>query len=141
MWSTIRESKVPPRRAMAERPRPKKIPTESADQIKVVNRVRHFYPDTVVFAIPNGGGRTPMEATKLKEEGVMAGVCDLMVLEARGGWFGLFIEMKRREGGRVSDEQREFMEKARERGYKCVVGVGAEDAWAKFERYMEQPLT
>lgn len=120
---------------------PKRVPTESADQIKVVSRVRHFYPDVLVFAIPNGGGRSPMEATKLKEEGVLAGVSDLMVLEARGGWHGLFIEMKRVTGGRVSEEQRSFMAKARERGYKCVVGVGAEDAWAKLEAYMALPPT
>lgn len=119
----------------------RRVPKESSEQIKVVNRVRHFYPDVLIFAIPNGGGRTPMEATRLKEEGVLAGVCDLMVLEARGGWFGLFIEMKRLTGGRVSDEQADFMAKARERGFKCVVGVGAEDAWAKFERYMAQEPT
>lgn len=113
-----------------------KVKTESSHQIRLVGRIRHFYPDVVVFAIPNGGGRTYMEATKLKEEGVLPGVSDLMVLEARGGWFGLFIEMKREVGGNVSEQQRDFMKTARERGYKCVVGVGCEDAWAKFEKYM-----
>ena len=119
----------------------RKVPTESADQIKVVNRIRHFYPNVIVFAIPNGGGRSPMEATKLKEEGVLAGVADLMVAEARGGWFGLFIEMKRLVGGSLSDAQIKFKRDMIDRGYKVVVGVGAEDAWLKFEAYMRKDPT
>lgn len=114
----------------------KKPKSESSEQIRLVGRIRHFYPDTVVFAIPNGGGRSPMEATRLKEEGVLSGVSDLFIMEARDGWFGLFIEMKRREGGSVSDEQRRFMKKAKSLGYKCIVAHGCEEGWKAFEEYM-----
>lgn len=117
------------------------VKTESSEQIRLVGRIRHFYPDVIVFSVPNGGGRSYMEATKLREEGVLAGVCDLVVLEARGGWFGLFIEMKRTSGGKVSEEQTQFMGRARERGYKCVVAHGCEEGWAAFEKYMARDET
>lgn len=122
---------------------PRRAPpkTESSEQIRFVGRVRHFYPDVVIFAVPNGGGRSPMEATKLKEEGVLAGVSDLVVLEARDGYFGLFIEMKRTKGGTVSPEQDAFMKKARARGYKAIVAEGCDEAWRQLESYMAKSET
>ena len=118
-----------------------KVPTESAEQIKVVNRVRHFYPGVLIYAVPNGGGRSAQEATRLKEEGVLAGVPDLFVAEARGGYFGLYVEMKRRTGGRTSDEQDDVMGTLSERGYKAVVCLGADEAWEVVKSYMSRQET
>ena len=39
------------------------------------------YPDVVIFAIPNGGSRNPIEAAKLKATGTLAGVADLFVMK------------------------------------------------------------
>lgn len=114
----------------------KKVPTESAEQIRLVARVRQFYPDVVVFAIPNGGGRSVMEATKLKEEGVLAGVPDLFVAEPRGEFHGLFIEMKRLKGGSVSDKQKKIHAELSALGYMVAVCEGARVAWEVFETYM-----
>ena len=114
---------------------------ESPEQIKFVARVRSFYPDVLIFAVPNGGKRSPMEATRLKEEGVLPGASDLVILEARGGYFGLLVEMKRPDGGSVSEEQQDFMYSARDKGYKAVVCHGTEEAWRAFEKYMRLELT
>lgn len=114
--------------------------TESAEQIKFVGRVRAFWPDTVVFAIPNGGNRGKMEATKLKEEGVLAGVSDLFVAEPRDEWHGLFIEMKRVSGGATSDRQEWFIQEMRIRGYRAEVAHGADEAWRIFLEYMGYDL-
>lgn len=118
-----------------------KIPTESAEQIKFVNRVRHFYPGLVIFAIPNGGGRSPMEATRLKEEGVLAGVPDLMIPLPcfQGDTFtsGFFIEMKRQSGGYISKEQDDMLVWLRAAGYHAFVAYGCTPAWEKFEQFME----
>lgn len=111
-------------------------PTESAEQIKFVGRVRHFYPDVLIFSVPNGGGRSAMEATKLKEEGVLSGVPDLVVAKRRGNWAGLYIEMKRRSGGVVSDNQREVLSQLVRGGYAACVAKGADEAWTIFETYM-----
>lgn len=111
--------------------------SESAEQIKFVGRVRHFYPDVVIFSIPNGGWRRGQEATKLKEEGTLAGASDLVVAEARGGWFGLFVEMKRADPSiEPSDVQAQFIDDVRARGYRAEVAHGCEAAWTLFQEYM-----
>jgi hypothetical protein len=82
----------------------------------------------MIFAIPNGGARNKATGGILKAEGVLAGVPDLFVPAWR-----LFIEMKRRKNGRVSDEQKHVMEKLKEAGYSCIVCHGAEDAIHQLE--------
>lgn len=53
------------------------------------------YPElALLYAIPNGGQRHAAVASKLKAEGVKPGVLDLNLPVARGGFLGLWIEMK-----------------------------------------------
>lgn len=73
---------------------------EHSEQVTFVNWFRATFPDVLIFAIPNGGHRAMAEGKRLKAEGVVAGVPDLFV----PAW-GLWIEMKRVIGGRVSPEQ------------------------------------
>ena len=48
----------------------------------------------LLFHVPNGGARGKAEAARMKRQGVKAGVPDLMLPVARGGYHGLFLEMK-----------------------------------------------
>lgn len=80
-----------------------------------------------LFAIPNGARVTIGLAVKLKKEGLKKGVCDLFLPVPRNGWHGLFIEMKA-EKGVLSAEQKEFIEFAKEQGYKAVVCHGHVEA-------------
>lgn len=91
------------------------LASESKHQIALVKWFHLTYPDDVIFAIPNGGYRTPQEAARLKAEGVLAGVCDIFIPSMK-----LFIEMKT-EKGIVSTSQRDFMHKMRSVGYRCEV--------------------
>jgi len=52
---------------------------EDALQASVVAALR-LNPDLRVLAIPNGGKRNIMEASRLKSQGVLAGASDLMVV-------------------------------------------------------------
>jgi len=97
--------------------------------------VRQYPELSLLFAIPNGGARDVRVARKLKAEGVKAGVPDLFLPVGRGGWHGLFVEMKtparkpKRNGkGGVSDEQAAFGEKVQEQGYGWCVCYGWEGA-------------
>lgn len=119
----------------------KREPLESTEQAAFVARVKSYYPDVVIFAIPNGGARRAKEAARMKGEGVLAGVCDLFVCEARGGFFGLFIEMKRTSSGRLSEEQRNFILNVETRGYCTAICHGREEAMAAFSEYMRLPKT
>lgn len=49
----------------------------------------------ILFAVPNGGIRHASTARRLKAQGVVAGVSDLILLTPRGGYGALCIEMKR----------------------------------------------
>ncbi len=89
----------------------------------------------LLYAIPNGGSRDTREAANLKRQGVKAGVPDLFLPVARGGKHGLYIEMKRREGGRVSDLQKEWIQKLTAQGYECHVCFGFDEAVAAIENY------
>ena len=111
-------------------------PSEHCEQTKLVGRIRSFYPQVLVFSVPNGGKRGKREAVRLKDEGVLAGIPDLVVAEPRGRFHGLYIEMKRRKGGRVTEEQRDKIRKLRRRGYKVLVGHGVDDVWPAVEAYL-----
>ena len=87
----------------------------------------------LMFAIPNGGERNKIVATRLKAEGVKSGVPDVCLPVARHGVHGLFIEMKRpkSEGmakGRASDTQSEWVTKLRAEGYGACVCEGWDKA-------------
>lgn len=56
------------------------------------------------YAIPNGGHRHVVVASKLKAEGVRKGVLDIHLPVPRGGAHGLWIEMKA-GAGRMTPEQ------------------------------------
>lgn len=47
-----------------------------------------------LFAVANGGGRSKAEAARLKAEGVVAGVSDLILLKRNREYGALLIEMK-----------------------------------------------
>lgn len=58
-----------------------------------------------LFSVPNGGTRHKLEAYKLKQEGLKAGVADLILLLAGG--ITVFIELKFGKNGQ-SAKQKEF---------------------------------
>ena len=58
-----------------------------------------------LFAVPNGGRRDAVTGAKLKAEGVVAGVSDLILLKSTHRFGALLIEMKTPKG-RQSEHQR-----------------------------------
>jgi len=90
----------------------------------------------LLYACPNGGLRGVITGRRLKEEGVKPGIPDLCLPVARGVWHGLYIELKRRKGGSVSDNQKWWIERLREQGYRATVCFGFDDARQTIEQYM-----
>lgn len=76
-----------------------------------------------IHAIPNGGSRGSTKddamriGSQLKAEGVKSGVSDIFVPIPAHGLHGLYIEMKRKDGGSLSDTQKAFGAFVREQGY------------------------
>jgi len=95
--------------------------TEHEIQVACVNYFRLRYPKGLIYAIPNGGHRNVIVASKLKAEGVLSGVPDLHIPIAKKGFHGLYIELKNGKAGKVSDNQKTIMEKLQSEGYRCEV--------------------
>ena len=97
--------------------------SESMEQILFVNWMRKTYPQHRIFHIPNGGARGAATALRLKNEGVIKGVPDLFIPSMM-----LWIEMKTAYGGKVSQEQKDWIEYLRNHGYTAEVANGCEAA-------------
>jgi hypothetical protein len=94
-------------------------------------------PKKMLFAVPNQGGKgREREGGQLKAMGLRAGVSDLFLAVPRGGYAGLFIEMKTPKG-RVSEEQKEFQAHAIAQGYWATVARGWDQARAEIESYLK----
>lgn len=129
---------------MTMRNRCEQIPTEHMEQRTVVEWARmqgrntSRYPGlALLFAIPNGGGRTTAEAGMLFAEGVLKGVPDLFLPVPIGPYGGLFIEMKRTKKAKVSKEQRNMIAALEAQGYAVEVCYGAEEAIEAIMRYYQ----
>lgn len=86
------------------------------------------YPELrLLHHIPNGGSRHPIEAARLKKQGVKAGMPDICLPVSRNGYNALYIELKRK-GGRVSERQQEMMMLLTEYGNMAIVCYGTEQA-------------
>ena len=116
------------------------VPTEDEEQIAVMQWAAYQmgrWPELQwLYHIPNGGKRGKIEAARFKAMGVKAGVPDLHLAVPRGGYHGLYIEMKRREYGRVSADQREWIDGLRETGYCGAVAYGCHEAEDVLEAYL-----
>jgi len=110
-----------------------RIPTEHEEQRELVRWFRQTYKGVRIFAIPNGGIRSPAAAGRLKAEGVSSGVPDLFI----PAW-KLWIEMKRTKGGAVSAEQKDWIKYLEEVGYCAKVCKGAEDAKGQISAFFNQ---
>lgn len=104
---------------------------EHVEQVAIFRWARlheRKYPELrLLYAVPNGGHRHPATAAKLKAEGVRAGVPDISLDVARGGYHGLRIEMKAGRN-KPTEAQEAFMALLREQGYCCRTAYGYDEA-------------
>ena len=115
---------------------------ESLLQRACVAWFRAQYPEhaLMLFAVPNGGGRSRIEAGIMKAEGVTAGVSDLILLEARGGYGALCIEMKTTEkSSRQRASQKAWQTAAERAGNRYEVVRTLEEFQFIVNLYMSLP--
>ena len=116
------------------------FPSEHHEQVSVFReaaiRAKADPRWSMLFAIPNGGKRNIVTAANMKAEGVRAGVPDMFLPVPVGQSCGMFIELKKRGGGKVTDAQRAFL-RALDPRYCAVVANGAQQAIDKIVAYLE----
>ena len=116
------------------------IPTEAQEQSWLFEWAEYAalkWPEVkLMFHVPNGGKRSAKEAARFKREGVKAGVPDIFLPAPRGTFHGLFLELKRQSGGRVSEAQREMLNALKAQGYCVAVCKGFHAAADTIEKYL-----
>jgi len=128
-----------------KRTRAKAVDREGLEQAALMKEISMRYPSAakLMFHVPNGGHRHKLVAMKLKEQGVKAGVPDLVLPMARGGYFGLYIEFKAKPpfDAAVSASQDAYLHGLNEQGYLAIVCRGHVDALEALRAYLLQPQT
>ena len=101
-------------------------------------RLKHPHLAARLFAVPNGGRRDGITGARLKEEGVLAGVADLVLLVPNANYHALLIEMKTPKG-RQSDSQRAWQRAvAGNDDYLYVVVRSLEEFIKVIEEYLQE---
>jgi len=146
-----RRSVLPPCSAARQAPRKRPVDWEGQEQAVVIRwllgekmrgtPVGQLYD--VTYHVPNGGARYAKTASDLKKQGAKAGVSDLVVMEARGGYFGLYLEFKATppKHATLQESQRDWLALAEARGYCAVLARGLEEAKAVLAWYADQAQT
>lgn len=113
--------------------------SESQIQQAVIREFAHRWPKIyasgALFAVPNQGRRGKANASRMKAEGMVAGVADLILLVPRGGYNGACVELKA-PGGKATKAQSEWLEARRKDGYYTMVAYGDTCAIQVFIDYL-----
>lgn len=96
-----------------------------------------YYPRLRVstFSIPNGGGRSLIEAVNLKRTGVLSGIPDVFMAIPNKTSCGAFIEFKA-SGNKVTKQQATMMEILQKNGYSCFVCCSLNEAREAVTKYL-----
>lgn len=98
------------------------------------------YPDVrLLYHIPNEGKRSKATGGRLIGMGLKKGVPDLCLPVPRGRYHGLYIEMKRADGGRATPEQKEWLHALNGQGYAVTLCHGWQAAAKEIEGYLKLP--
>lgn len=141
----------PPSRTASGKPRKRPTDWEGNEQAVVMRwlfgeskrktPVGELYDAT--FHVPNGGVRSQKTASAMKAQGVRAGVSDLVIRQARGGWHGLYLEFKATppRDADLAESQRVWLEGSEYEGYCAGLARGYEEAKALLREYASWPRT
>ena len=119
-------------------------PTEEQEQAAVIEwrdlMAVQFPALEDLIHIPNGGLRSKSEAVRFKRLGVRPGVSDLFLPEPVGKYHGLWVEMKRKKGGKLRPDQKDWIDRMNRKGYLAVRADGAEEACEVIYKYLTGAL-
>jgi hypothetical protein len=125
-------------------------PTEEELQLMVCDYVASLWPGVIFNSDLAGQHTGPAQAGKNTRMRSGAGFPDWFLAEPRGGYHGLFLELKR-EGTKLHKkdgswatphirQQAEVLTKLDEAGYQAWFGVGWDQCRAIVDEYMALPI-
>lgn len=114
--------------------------TEHEEAVALMQKVNAFeerWSCLKWFHHIDNGRATKAQAGRKKVEGTKKGVADYFLPAARGGYHGLYVELKA-IGGKLTKEQRAFLLAMMQQGYAAECCEGADAAWDVIRRYLEE---
>jgi hypothetical protein len=111
--------------------------TESNEQIAAMDWLRAQHPNIALHTLHIGNERKASYYAGyiMKRMGVLKGASDLFMAWPSGGFHGLFIEVKSKIG-RPSAEQKAFLQRMKEVGYRAEICYGAEEVISTMKEYI-----
>lgn len=108
---------------------------EVVHQVNSIAWVRHNHPEIFAWHVKNEGLKSIGTAMKDKQEGLVKGVSDILLVGPNG--FAA-IELKRatKAGTKIYKEQKEFLENVSERGGYAAICYGFEMFKLAIEDYL-----
>lgn len=99
-------------------------------------RLTHPRMRSMLFAIPNAARRSARNGAYMKDEGMLSGVSDLILLKSNRYYGALCIEMKKK-GGKQSPSQKEWQKEAEANGSKYVVCHSLDEFMKEINNYLK----
>lgn len=94
------------------------------------------YPELkLMYHVPNEGKRSAVTGSRLKQAGLKPGVPDIVLPVARGGYIGLYIELKYGKN-KATENQKTWLRDLREQYHLTAVCYGWEQAKELIENYL-----
>jgi hypothetical protein len=101
---------------------------ESAELAAVFDYVRLKGWDKFIWHTVNEGERNPRTGARLKRQGMLPGVSDIIIAKASRGFHAAFIELKSMQAngryGRATEKQKAFLKLMNDHGYFATVANG-----------------
>lgn len=113
---------------------------ESDEQIKAMEWLRQTHPLIALHTMHIGNERKASYymGWLMKQMGVLKGASDLFMAWPNGGYHGLFIEVKSKTG-KASPDQKAFLQRMKEAGYKAEICHGADQVINTMKEYLALP--
>ena len=116
-------------------------PLEAEEQRALMQWARYntaAHPELkLLYHVPNEGKRSYHAGRELKIQGMKPGVPDICLPVPRGQYAALYIELKRKKGGTVSEHQKEWIAALNKAGNRAVICKGWEEAAEEIVKYLK----
>ena len=139
--ATLNELLAMQDKGIEKKPRKRSQNEEHYMQCAEVRYMRAKHPDLshIFFSVPNGTKRTSQQTQWLKDEGLVPGVSDMILLKPNSLHGYLCIENKTPKG-KQSPEQVLFQEAVERNGGKYIVIRSLEEFMNAIEKYLNGEL-
>lgn len=139
--ATLAELLAMQEKGIEKKPRKRSSYDEHNLQAAEVRYIRGVHPDLsgVFFAVPNGSKRTAKQTAWLKEEGLLPGVSDMILLKSTSKHGFLCIENKTPKG-RQEPEQKVFQFEVERHGGKYIIIRSLDEFMKAIEQYLNGEL-